>query len=45
MDSSILMLMPSEQNELLSRLSGHKMIKTFRVVGKPHRMDIQALSP
>lgn len=45
MDSSILMLMPSELNELLSRLSLHKMIKTFRLVGKPHLMDIQTLKP
>lgn len=45
MDSSILMPMPSELNELLSRLSLHKMIKTFRLVGKPHLMDIQTLKP
>lgn len=45
MDSSILMLMSSELNELLSGLSGHKMIKTFRLVGKPHLMDIQTLKP
>lgn len=43
MDFSILMLMPSELNELLSRLSLHKMIKTFRLVEKPHLMDIQTL--
>lgn len=44
MDPSILMLMPSELNELLSRLSLHQMIKTSRLAGKPHLMDIQTLN-